>query len=174
MRHDSDSLQTVDTTPFFVCLVQRSTWGLSLTKWSSLHSSLSLPKHSGAVVLMFFWSTNTHFRNRCHRQADSLLSIHTASGFIDSEGGRVCSYKQHIGVLLKDTLQTLYLYIKVCSVVRMFYSTRCTWDYVGASLRTVMQWVMHFLKTCLSKYKHIEQWRHNGDLWRLCDSSVEY
>ncbi len=91
----------------FVCLVQRSTWGLSLIKWSSLHTSPSTPKHSGAVVLMFFWSTNTHFRNRCHRQQDSRLSIHTASGFIDSEGERVCSYKQHTGVLLKHTLQTL-------------------------------------------------------------------
>ncbi len=92
----------------FVCLVQRSTQGLSLIKWSSLHTSPRTPKHSGAVVLMFFWSTNTHFRNRCHRQQDSRLSIHTASGFIDSEGGRVCSYKQHTGVLLKQTPQTLH------------------------------------------------------------------
>uniref|UniRef100_A0A673JVC5 Tektin n=1 Tax=Sinocyclocheilus rhinocerous TaxID=307959 RepID=A0A673JVC5_9TELE len=35
--------------------------------------------------------------------------IHTASGFIDSEGERVCSYKQHTGVLLKHTLQTRYI-----------------------------------------------------------------
>lgn len=161
VRHDSDSLQTVDTMTPCLCLFSSEVHLRAVAdKWSSIHTSLSLPKHSGAVVLMFFWSTNTHFINRCHRQADSLLSIHTASGFIDSEGERVCFYKQHIGVLLKDTSNSLLIN----------QSLLCS--------QNVLQYKMHLrLCRCIPKnselctfWKHAylninkEQWRHNGYL----------
>lgn len=108
--HDSDSLQTVDRTPCF-CLFSSEVYLRAVT--DKLIFTPHFPEFTKAqwscsfhVLLKY---KHTHYRNRCHRQQDSQLSIHTASGFIDSEGERVCSYKQHTGVLLKHTLQTLYI-----------------------------------------------------------------
>lgn len=76
--------------------------------------------------------------------ADSCLSLHSASGFIDLEEERVCSYKQHTGALLKHTLQTL------CTNQRL----KVWQDEMHLRLGRTER--CDSLMTCLSKCKHTE------------------